>query len=398
MLAGGGGGPGGGGFQGVGVQGLEGVGGQLAGHGAVELGPQVRAVEPGLPGLAGPGALAPGGAPGLQHLVGDHEGRGRPIHGQARRGDLLVEQGIAVAVGIAFHGAGALQDLGLAGDEGRAVLLRRPAHGGGDLGVVVPIDGLHRPAIGLEPGDLVAGLGNGRLAVDGGVVVVEQHGQLVQAEAAGDGGGLMADALHQAAVAGDHPGVVVHQRVAEPGVQMALGHGHAHGGGDALAQGAGGGLDARRVAVFRVAGGVGAPLPEVLDLAHGHRLEPGEMEQRIEQHRSVAGRKHEAVAIRPVGPGGVIFEELGPEHRRHVGHAHGHALVPRFGLVDGVHREHADGVGHGDGWDGHRDFRVSSGGIARGVARVTTRVKEGNGFRPPPCPVYRLTVTLRSVE
>ena len=51
---------------------------------------------------------------------------------------------------------------------------------------------------------------------------------------------------------------------------MPLGHGHADGGGQALAQRAGGGLDARRVAVLGVARRVGAELPEGAGLVHAH--------------------------------------------------------------------------------------------------------------------------------
>ena len=57
---------------------------------------------------------------------------------------------------------------------------------------------------------------------------------------------LVADAFHQVAVAGDDIGLVIDQIVAEAGVQDALGQRHAHGIGDALAQRAGGGLDARQ--------------------------------------------------------------------------------------------------------------------------------------------------------
>ena len=81
---------------------------------------------------------------------------------------------------------------------------------------------------------------------------------LVSLKPAGQADRLVADALHQAAVAGDHPGAVVDQVVAEPGVHVPLGHGHADGGGQALAQRAGGGLDARGMAVLRVARRVGA--------------------------------------------------------------------------------------------------------------------------------------------
>ena len=54
---------------------------------------------------------------------------------------------------------------------------------------------------------------------------------------------LVADALHQTAVAGDDIGVVIDQIVAEPRIQQALGHRHADRVGEALAERAGGGLD-----------------------------------------------------------------------------------------------------------------------------------------------------------
>ncbi len=258
-----------------------------------------------------------------------------------------------MAVRIAFLGTRALADLGLAGNEAGLVLLGRPGQGAADGAVVMAVDHLGRPAGGLEAHHLIAGLGDGRHPVDGGVVVVKQHAQAVQFEAAGQRDGLVADAFHQAAVAGDDPCAVVHQIVAITRVQMTLGHGHAHRGGDALAQGAGGRLDARRVAVFRVARRGRAPLAEILDLLHRHGLEAGQMQQGIDQHRAVARRQHEAVAVRPVGRGGVVFEELGPQHGGHVGHAHGHALVAGLGLVHGIHGKNADGVGHHDRRGGH---------------------------------------------
>ncbi len=109
--------------------------------------------------------------------------------------------------------------------------------------------------------------------------------------------------------------------LAVAGREAALGHRHADRGGEALAERPGGGLDAGRVAVLRVAGGQRAPLPEALDLVHRHGREAGQMQQAVEQHRAVAGREHEAVAVGPVRVGGVELKEPGPEHRRDVGHA-----------------------------------------------------------------------------
>ena len=72
----------------------------------------------------------------------------------------------------------------------------------------------------------------------------------------------------------------------------------------------------------------------------------GQIEQRIEQHRAVAGRQHEAVAVGPARVGGIEFEELREQHRRDVGHAHRHARMAGLGFLDRVHRQEADGVGH----------------------------------------------------
>ena len=108
------------------------------------------------------------------------------------------------------------------------------------------------------------------------------------------------DAFHQAAVAGQHIGVVVDEVVAEGGVHDALGDREADRIAEALAERAGRGLDAGGMAVFGMAGGLGAELAEVLDLVDGHVLVAEEIEQRIEQHRAVAGRQDEAVAVGPV--------------------------------------------------------------------------------------------------
>ncbi len=356
----------------IGGQLVEGAGRQLARHGALEVGGLGAGLQAGFPGLADASAATTDGLPGAGDVGGHGERAVGPAHRLAGVADLVVEQGVAVAVGVAFLGARALGDQGLAGDQGRAVLLGRPTQGGGDLNVVVAVDGLDGPAGGLETQQLVAGLGDRGFTVDGGVVVVEQHGQLVELQAAGDADRLVADALHQAAVAGDHPGAVVDDILAEARGQVGLGHGHADRHRQALAQRAGGAFDAGGVVHLGVAGGQRAPLTEVLDLRHRHGLEAGQVQQGIEQHRAVAGRQHEAVAVGPVGLGRVELQELAPQHRRHIGHAHRHALVSGLGLVDRIHRKDADRVGHLDGRNGHGKsvlFCVLQGCARRQVAR-----------------------------
>ena len=64
------------------------------------------------------------------------------------------------------------------------------------------------------------------------------------------------------------------------------------------------------MAVFRVAGGLGAELTELLQLLDRHVRVAGQIEQRVEQHRAVAGREHEAVAVGPLRLLGIEAENL----------------------------------------------------------------------------------------
>ncbi len=246
----------------------------------------------------------------------------------------------------AFQSGRTLADTGLAGDQGRLVLLGRPGHGLLNLLVVVAIDSLDRPARGLEAGQLVSGVRQADLAVDGDLVVVPQDAQLVQLQATGQGDGFLGHAFHQAAVTGDDPGPVIDQIAAEAGSQVTLGQGEAHRVGEALTQGAGGGLDACHVAIFRVASGPGTPLAEVGQLLAGRFLVAGQVQQGIDQHRAVASRQNEAVAVGPVGAAGVELHEPGEQDRGHVGHAHRHAGVTALGLFNTVHGKDANGICH----------------------------------------------------
>ena len=60
----------------------------------------------------------------------------------------------------------------------------------------------------------------------------------------------------------------------------------------------------------------------------------------------MSGGQDEAVTVGPVRVGGVELQELGEQHGRHVGGTHGQAGVAGVGLLDGVHREGTDGIGH----------------------------------------------------
>ena len=73
---------------------------------------------------------------------------------------------------------------------------------------------------------------------------------------------LLADALHQAAVAGNAIGEMVDQIVAVTAIEQPLGERHADGIAETLAERPGGRLDAGRMAIFRVARRARAELAE----------------------------------------------------------------------------------------------------------------------------------------
>ena len=166
----------------------------------------------------------------------------------------------------------------LRGDQRRLVGLVRGLDGGRDGVRIVAVDVEGVPAGRLDARHLVGDVGERDRAVDRDVVVVPEEDQLVELQAACQRDGLLADAFHQAAVAADDIGVVVDEVVAELGVHDAFGQRHADAVGDALAERTGGGLDARREAVFRVAGGLGAELAEVLELVDRHVRIAGQVE------------------------------------------------------------------------------------------------------------------------
>ena len=157
---------------------------------------------------------------------------------------------------------------------------------------------------------------------------------------------LLADALHQAAVAADDISVVIDDIAAEAFGEQALREREAHRVAEPLAERAGRGLDAAGVTVFGVAGGAAAELAKMLQFVERHVGVTGEMQQGIEQHRAVAGRQDEAVAIGPVRLRCIELQELGEQDSGDVGHAHRQAGMTGIRLLHGVHGQGPDGVRH----------------------------------------------------
>ena len=156
---------------------------------------------------------------------------------------------------------------------------------------------------------------------------------------------FLADALHQAAIAHEDVGPMLAQIVAEFGVQDALGEREAHRVRDALAERAGRRLDAVGVLVFGVAGGLAVDLAKPLQLIQRHILDAGQVQQAVEQHRAVAVRQQEAVAVEPVRIGRIELHEILEENGRDVGHAHRRAGMAALGLLHGIHGKKPDAVG-----------------------------------------------------
>ena len=192
---------------------------------------------------------------------------------------------------------------------------------------------------------------------------------------AGEPRRLVVDPLHQAAVAGDHPGPVIDQIVAEHGVEMPLGDRHADRHCQALAERPGGRLDAVEQEILGMAGAGAAELAEVGDLLDRRLLVAGQVEQGVDQHRAVAGRQHEAVAVVPFGSAGIVLQIFGEQDRRRVGHAHRHAGMARIG---GLRRRPS----RARGWhwravrfEGHRLPWAANGGERR--SRAARPLKAG---------------------
>ena len=251
----------------------------------------------------------------------------------------------------------------------------------GDGVRVVAVDAARRPAGGLEALHLVDRVGERERPVDRNAVVVEQHDQPVELEVAGERDRLLADAFHQVAVGGEHVGVVIDD-VAELGGEMALGDRHADRVGEPLAERAGRGLQPGRHEILRMARRDRAQLAEALELLDRHALGAEQMQQRIDQHRAVAGRQHEAVAVGPGRIGRIEFEKAREQHGRDVGGAHRQAGMAGLRLLDRIHGERADGVRHAvvlSARSGPRGWR----GGCRGGGEW--RLRNGHGWAARSC-------------
>ena len=296
------------------------------------------------------------GVPAFVDGRGNRERRVRPAERGARQRDFLLAQRRAVRLGGAGLARSTAPDHGPAADQrGPVATGRGRGNRRVDGGDVVPVDVRdHVPAVGGEALRRVVGEPAAHLAVDRDAVVVVEHGELAEAQRSGERRDLVRNALHQAAVADERVGSVVDDRVSRPievrGEEL-LGERHPDRVGEALPERPGRRLHTGRDADLRMPRGARVQLPEALQLVE-REVVAGQVQQRVEQHRTVAVGQDEAVAVRPLRVCGVVAQVALPQRDGDLRHAHRHARMSAPGGLDGVHGEGADGVGEfrrGDG-------------------------------------------------
>ncbi len=272
-----------------------------------------------------------------------------PVQCLARGGHFVRTERLAVSGGGSLFIRSAPTDDGFATDQRRTGRL-----GTGSLDRcqqrlrIMTIDVRdHVPVISLESLRRVVGKPALHFAVDGDAVVVVKNDELAQPMAAREGTRLVRDALHEAPVAGKRIGEMIDNlqpRTIELRGEHLFRKRHADRVGESLPERPGGRLDAERRLVLRMTRRTAAELPKILDLLQTERI-PRQIQERVQQHRTVTVRKHEAVAVDPEGIARIVLEKVAPQNLRNVGHAHGHAWMTRIGALYGVHGKCAEGIG-----------------------------------------------------
>ena len=80
------------------------------------------------------------------------------------------------------------------------------------------------------------------------------------------------------------------------------------------------------------------PLAELLELFQ-RQIVAGQMEQAVEQHRTMTGGQYKTIPVGPIRILGVMSQELGPKHVSSIGHAHGHTGMAGIGLLHSINRQ-----------------------------------------------------------
>ena len=271
------------------------------------------------------------------------------IHAEVflERADIIHTQRLTVRGVLALLGRAMRADLGGDNDQrGAGILLGRLDRRAYGVDVLTVGNLLHMPAVGFVALGGIFAQRQLHLALDGDVVGVIEQDQLAQPQRRSQRGGFAGDPLHHAAVAHQRIGVVIDHREAgavKLGRQVLFRHRHADCVGNTLAERARGGLYADSVAVFRMAGRFGAELAELLEILNRQTVAE-EVQQAVHQHGAMAGGEHEAVAVDPLGVGGVVLHLLAPQRIGGRSRAHGHAGMTGVGFLNRFCGQNANGI------------------------------------------------------
>ena len=271
-----------------------------------------------------------------------------PAECHFRRHNLVSAEWLAVrGTGVLLLGA-AVTDVCPRNDHRRAhvVCLRLGDHLVNRVQIVHVGDVEYLPAVPLESLRRIVGEGEIGASVDGDPVVVVEADQLSELEMAGERAGLVRDAFHEVAIATDEVRVVIDDGVPiaiERRLQMRLRHRETDGISYPLPKRTGRRLDAGRMAVFRMTRRATFPLPELLEILEREAV-TAEVQTAVEQHRRMATRKHEAIAIGPLRIRRVMLQVTREQRVAQWRKGHGRARVARVRLLHRVHGKGADGV------------------------------------------------------
>ena len=184
------------------------------------------------------------------NVVRDFEGGcGQPIASRARATSSSPERGAVGSRGTRPWSGRPIRSWSAA-DEARPIVLRAARRDGRihRLPVMAVHVADHVPAIRLEPRRRVVREPALHFTVDGDAVVVVEHDELAEPEGPRERARLVRDSFHEAAIAREDVGTMVHDLVPRPVEarrERALRDGHAHRVGEPLAERAGGGLHPR---------------------------------------------------------------------------------------------------------------------------------------------------------
>ncbi len=204
----------------------------------------------------------------------------------------------------------------------------------------------------LPPVSLVAPLhvfgreGQRRGTVEGDLVRIVKIDELTQTQVSGERGRFRRDSLHEVSVRDQRIRAVIDDgetALVEPSRERPLGDRHSNGVRRTLAERAGGRLDSRGQSKFGMTWRAASPLAEGFQVVH-RQVVAREVKERVEKHRAMPGREHEAVAIGEARVPGIVPQVVLPENVGHGGRPERKPGVAGVRLLHRVNRQSAQGV------------------------------------------------------